>query len=135
MTWRRRLVALPAALALSCLLAVFAVLLVAPRAPRTHRDNVAAALARHGVAHGEISFVQSFEESAELDTYRAQVRVRTPNGALASGWIGCEERDRVCFLELRSLGIRGERLPDLAGDPLAPWRLWLEARLRQLGFD
>jgi hypothetical protein len=108
-------------------------LLSAPRAPRTHRENIAAVLARHGVAFQSITFTQSFEESSELDFYRAQVQVYASDGSVASGWIGCEDRDRVCFLELRALGIVGERLPDLADDPFAPWLARAQAELKRLG--
>lgn len=121
------------AAALLCVALPLAALLVLPRAPRTHRDNVADALARRGVAYQEIVFVQSYEESVELDFYRAQVLVRTADGRTASGWIGCEDRDTICFLELRDLGVVGERLPDLAREPLWPWLAWAESALRRAG--
>ncbi|HWQ15281.1 MAG TPA: hypothetical protein VNL77_20950 [Roseiflexaceae bacterium] len=123
-----------AGLALLCALPV-AALLARPRAARTHAENIAGALARRGVVYEQIVLSQSYEESVEFDFYRAQVQVHMPGGQVVSGWIGCEDRDRICFLELRGLGVRGERLPDLARDPPWPWLTWVRGALREAGIE
>jgi hypothetical protein len=128
------LAGLIAALALMCA-GLAAALLLRPHAARTHTENIAGALARRGVAYEAIVLSQSYEESVEFDFFRAQVQVHLPGGRVASGWIGCEDRDRICFLVLRGLGITGERLPDLAQDPPWPWLGWVRGALREAGID
>lgn len=119
--------------AVACLALPIAALLLVPPAPRTHAESIASVLAKRGVSYERISFVQNYEESNELDFYRAQVLVSTPDGKLVSGWIGCEDRDSICFLELRGLGVTGERLPELASEPLFPWLGWARDALRRAG--
>lgn len=118
------------ALALCCGAASWGLARSWPHTLRTHRDAVAFALDRHGVAYAAIDFAQSYEESANLRSFNAGVRVRLASGDVANGWIGCEQGQRQCFLELRGVGIRGERLPDLTEGAGWDWRGWQE-RLRR----
>jgi hypothetical protein len=127
----RLLVVLPAALALMCVVAAVFVW-SRPRIPRTHDQNVRAALERRAIVYRGIELSQTYEESVDFDTYRAQVLVFMPDGRHVSGWLGCEERDRVCFLELRGIGIVGERLPDISDAPPWPWETWIASVLRRL---
>jgi hypothetical protein len=124
-------VALPAALALLCVIAG-AFVWSRPRIPRTHHQNVRAALERRAIVYRGVELSQTYEESVEFDTYRAQVLVVMPDGRRVNGWLGCEDRDRVCFLELRGVGIVGERLPDISNAPPWPWVAWIEDALRRL---
>ncbi len=101
----------------------------------THEDTVAYMLERRKVAYTRIVLTQSYEESVDFDTYRARVQVVTAAGRVANGWIGCEDRDRVCFLELREVGIRGEALPELQPKTWPAWIDWLLLPLRERGLN
>ncbi|MFO7170258.1 MAG: hypothetical protein DIU80_019710 [Chloroflexota bacterium] len=132
---RRRvlmLALLPVALVLICI-AGAVVGMGVRRAPRTHAENIRAALDRHGVAYQSVELSQSFEDSIELDFFRAHVKVRLRDGRVVNGWLGCEDRNSQCFLELRGAGIVGERLPELARDPPWPWLIWVRSALRRIG--
>jgi hypothetical protein len=85
---------------------------------------VAFVLQQHGVAYQTLSFRQSYEESTDLESFSAGVRVVLADGSLANGWVGCEQGQRQCFLELRSAGSRGELLPNITGDTPWSWRFW-----------
>jgi hypothetical protein len=128
-----KLAALPAALALLCVAGLVILVWRAPRPPRTHADNIRAALARHSVAYQEVILSQSYEDSVELDFFRAHVQIKLRDGRVVSGWLGCEDRNSQCFLELRGAGIVGERLPELGRDPPWPWLVWVRTALRDLG--
>lgn len=110
-------------------LCVVAALLVAwverPRSLRTHKDTVIHVLEQRGIAYREVTFTQSYEDSVELDFFRAAVQVHLPDGRIAQGWIGCEDRDSICFLELRSIGIVGVSLPEITREERWPWLEWL----------
>jgi hypothetical protein len=103
----------------------------AQRAPvfYDHDATVAFALRQHGVAYQQLSFHQSYEESIDLRSFSAAVRVQLQSGQVANGWVGCERGERQCFLELRSIGIRGERLPDISEGRPWPLRMWVESLL------
>jgi hypothetical protein len=133
---RRRiwaLAALPAGLALLCIVGLVVAGVRLSRTPRTHVENVRATLERRALAYQDIALSQNYEESVDFDFFRAQVQVRMRDGRLVNGWLGCENRDSQCFLELRGLGIVGERMPELARDPPWPWLAWLRSELRDLG--
>jgi hypothetical protein len=78
-------VALPAALALLCVIAG-AFVWSRPRIPRTHHQNVRAALERRAIVYRGVELSQTYEESVEFDTYRAQVLVVMPDGRRVNGW-------------------------------------------------
>ena len=101
---------------------------------RTHADTVAYILERRGIDYRNIVFNQSYEESVEFDFFRAQVQVHLPDGSVANGWIGCENRDRSCFLELRSVGIVGVLLPDIGLTQEPAWRIWFDYLRAKLGY-
>lgn len=128
-----KLAALPAGLMLLCIVGLVVFAARTPRTPRTHHDNIRAALERHAVSYQEVMLSQSYEDSVELDFFRAHVQVRMRDGRLVNGWLGCEDRDSQCFLELRGAGIVGERLPELGRDPPWPWLAWVRGALREIG--
>ncbi|MCL6541592.1 MAG: hypothetical protein K6T87_13600 [Roseiflexus sp.] len=97
-----------------------------PLTVRTHKDAIAYALHQRGVRYQEITFAQTWEESINLRVFNAAVQVRLADGQTAHGWIGCEQGEEVCFLVLRSVGITGERLPDIRRSPRSAWRDWLD---------
>jgi hypothetical protein len=131
---RRLAAALAASSLLGCAALGWVLAQVWPRTLRTHRDAVALTLERHGVRFAAIDFAQSYEESVNLRSFSAGVRIRLDDGAVAHGWIGCEQGQRQCFLELRSVGIRGERLPDLTDNTNAwDWQGWRDRVRRWLG--
>lgn len=125
--------ALIVAALLSCAAGGWFVTQIWPHTFHTHRDIVAFALEQHGVAFATIDFAQSYEESLNLRSFSAGVRVRLADGNVARGWIGCERGQLQCFLELRALGIRGERLPDLTTNAgIWDWQGWRERLKRWL---
>jgi hypothetical protein len=131
---RRWLTALAAAALLGCTAVGWALAQIWPRTLRTHRDAVALTLERRSVRFASIDFLQSYEESTNLRSFSAGVRVQLDDGAVAHGWIGCEQGQRQCFLELRGVGIRGERLPDLTADTnVWDWQGWRDRLRRWLG--
>ena len=91
----------------------------------THDDVIRYILETHDIRYRSLSYEQSFEESINLRSYSAAVRVQLLDGRVANGWIGCEDGERQCFLELRSIGIAAQRLPDINGGREWPLRRWL----------
>jgi hypothetical protein len=120
---RRRLFAglLLACLGVACAGGLVVAQVTAPRVFRTHRDTVADALERRGIQYTEILFVQSIEDRNNLLFYHANVRVFLPDGGVVNGWIGCEERDSGCLLDLDPLDIKGAPLPELTPARPYPW--------------
>jgi len=47
---------------------------------------------------------------------------------MGSWLVSCEHHDRDCFLELRSAGIVGQRLPDITPRRALPWLSMLRRR-------
>ena len=94
----------------------------------THDESVRHILRQRGVEFRELSFSQSYEEYQTLRVYNASVTVVLGDGRRVHGWIGCENRDRDCFLELRSAGIVGQRLPDITPRRALPWLSLLRRR-------
>jgi hypothetical protein len=134
MKMRRRLmvaVLTLSALTLGCVGTAFLMLASRPPALYNHRDTIAYTLARHEIRFAAITFEQSFEERQNFDNFSASVQVTLRDGRVAHGWIGCEDGDNQCFLELRSIGIRGVRLPSLTQRPQWPWLAHIERGLRQ----
>ena len=116
---------------IACIAALAAYLRLPPPL-YTHHDTIAFTLARHEIRYADIAFEQTFEERQNVRVFSAGVRVRLRDGRIAHGWIGCENRESDCFLELRSLGIRGERLPPLTPRPAIPWLLQAEQVLNRM---
>jgi hypothetical protein len=104
-----------------------------PPSFRNHRDTIAYALERHGIAFADIRFRQSFEESNNLLFYQASIQVVQLDGTIANGLIGCENGELECFLDLRALNIHGLPLPDLTPATQMPgWFIWAERTLREI---
>lgn len=100
---------------------------------RSHRDTIAYALEMRRIAFADIQFRQSFEENNNLLFYQAGVQVMRPDGSIIHGWIGCENGDNQCFLDLRGLDIHGLPLPDLTPAASMPgWFVWAERTLREI---
>jgi hypothetical protein len=137
MEQRRMLIRLALALAglvALCALGAAASLAGAPRTFRSHEETVADALRRRQIAYTEIRFEQSFEESHNWEFYRASIQVVLPDQQIAYGYIGCENRDSECFLDVRSLGIRGLALPELTRASPPPWTAWQDRAARYLAW-
>jgi hypothetical protein len=129
----RWMAGLAAALALLCAASAALVVGRAPRGFRSHEATIAHALAQRQIAYEAVELSQSTEEHSDFDFFRASVRVRLPGGRVASGAIGCEDRDRGCVLDVLSLGIRGERLPELTRPtPMPAWLVWADRALRDI---
>jgi hypothetical protein len=120
-------------LVLLCASAAALIRATTPPSFRNHRDTIAYALERRGIAFTDIQFRQSFEESNNLLFYQAGIQVVQPDGSIANGWIGCENGERECFLDLRALNIHGLPLPDLTPATQMPgWFIWAERTLREI---
>lgn len=119
--------------ALSCLIA--AVVMLSMRQPEfhSHYDTVGYLLRQRGVSYRQITFQQSFEESMNIRVYSAAVQVELSDGRVANGWIGCENGNGTCFLVLRSVGIRGDRLPEWTNGRHWAWQDWLDRAERWIG--
>jgi hypothetical protein len=129
----RLLAALLAATALLCAAMALISVASARRIFRSHEATVLYTLDQRQIAYEAVEFRQSTEEHNDFDFFRASVRVHLPNGQIASGAIGCEDRDRGCVLDVVPLGIRGPRLPELTrAAPLPPWLVWAERTLRRV---
>lgn len=116
-----------------CLVAGLLIQSNRPPSFRNHRDTIAYTLQRRGIAFRNIAFQQSFEERNNLLYYRASVQVVRPDGSIVYGWIGCENRDSECVLDLRGLNIRGQSLPELTPAVRMPgWYVWAERTLREI---
>lgn len=100
---------------------------------RTHDESVRHVLQQRGVAFRGLGFTQSYEEYQTLRVYSASITVELVDGRQVHGWIGCENRDRDCFLELRAVGIVGQRLPDITPRRALPWLGALRRRWEALG--
>lgn len=123
-------------LVLLCIGIPVAILLFGPQALRTHSDSVSSVLKQRGIRYTQLQLEQSYEERNTFDNYRATVTVRLPDGGTSHGWVGCENREQQCFLELRSLGIVGVALPELQPATAAPaWLRWPRQFLRERGIE
>ncbi len=125
-----KLVLAMALLVLLCIAIPVAILWLGPRPLRTHSDTVVYVLKQRNIDYTQLELSQNFEERNSFDNYRATVTVLLPDGTNRHGWIGCENRDQQCFLELRSLGIVGVALPELQPVTAAP--AWLSSTRRWL---
>jgi hypothetical protein len=121
-------------LATLCILALGVTVLFIPPRMESHQDQVAYALAQHGVAYEQFTLsqsrqdVQNYYAYAEYTFYGAEVIVRLPNARQARGRIECRLKNSRCSLYLAALGISPQPLPDL--DTGAQW-FWVDW-LRQI---
>jgi hypothetical protein len=123
------------ALALLCVGAGVAALLLIPPVPRSHAEQVTYELGRRGVRYREVGLGEMWPDRTNLQygtlagPVSMTVMVRLESGASAGGWVECREPLRGCTLTLKTLGIDDAPLPDMVARRLPPWLRWIGARL------
>jgi hypothetical protein len=126
-------------LATMCVLAMGAAIILIPPRLKSHQDQVAFALNRHGIAYEQITLSQNRQDiqndSAypEYSFYGAEVSVRLPDARQVRGRIDCRMKDSRCSLYLAALGLPPETLPELDTGAQWFWLDWLQERLPRLG--
>src|SRR5262245_17326762 len=111
--------ALLGGLALACVLAMGAAILLRPPRFTTHQQEIAYVLGQRGIRFEEIRLEQDWRDTqnfyayTDYSVYGADVIVQLPSGREARGRVDCHVKRSSCHLFLGSLGIPNEALPDL----------------------
>jgi hypothetical protein len=94
--------------------------LTQPKRYTNHRDQITAALQRHGIFASQIYLEQGWPDQINSQTYGANliIVVDAAGDKRVIGRIECREEKRRCWYQVAALGIRREELSDLV--PPAP---------------
>jgi hypothetical protein len=95
--------------------------LIEPRRYTNHRDQITAAMQRHGVFVSQIYLQQGWPDQINSQTYGANLVIiisQAGGERRVNGRIECRVEKRKCWYQVASLGIRREELSDLV--PPAP---------------
>jgi hypothetical protein len=128
-----------AGLAATCALALGAAVLFIPPRLESHQDQVAYALAQHGIAYQQITLMQTprdtqyYSAYAGYEIYGADVIVQLADAPRVTGRIECRMKDSECKLYLANLGLLHERLPELDTGNQWFWLDWLRQLAPKLG--
>jgi hypothetical protein len=128
---QRNLVLLATAAVLLLLSGVAAAALLRPRPILTLEDAVEVVLQRHGVAYERVTTSRAHPFTGIYFSYAFDVKVQLPDGRNITGELNCQPSQTACFVEIRRLGVRYERLPALERDGRRDWVAWVEGILRR----
>jgi hypothetical protein len=135
----RRGALLVGGVAVLCVLALGASILLIPPRIESHYDQVAFALKRQGIVYDQITLSQNRQDTQnstaypEYSFYGADVVVSLPGARRVRGRIECRVKNSRCSLYLAALGVPPDMLPELEAGPQWYWLDWLEEQMPKLG--
>jgi hypothetical protein len=120
---------------LACAVLAILALWLRPRQFTTHRDAIAYALDRHGIAYQQVYIDHAWPDTVHTERFAANLDVRLSGGRQVFGLLACRSGRTRCSFSVTSLGIEDEPLPELVDARREPWIVWLEQALDDIVGD